>query len=169
MKLIIINGPCGIGKSTLAKNLHETMSLSYLIGVDDITRGLSGYRQHRPEARKVRERLTYATLETMFELGHDVILEKMNYQEEILDEYRNIAQKHGVKTFEIILWAPKEVVMKRAHERGWREGGLLTPEKCEQFWDQVDEVKDNRKDAVVLDVSEMDEKQVLNEVQKIMG
>lgn len=33
-KLIIMNGPCGIGKSTAAKHLHESMPLSYLVEID---------------------------------------------------------------------------------------------------------------------------------------
>ena len=52
-------------------------------------------------------------------------------------------------------WASKDFVMQRAEDRGWREGGLLTPEKCEDFWEKMD-------------VTDLDEQGVLEAIQKIL-
>ena len=166
MKLVIINGACGIGKSTTAKNLHDSLPLSYLVDVDEVGRKISHYREYKKERWEIREAVAYATVDAVLSLGYDVIAEKMIFRQEVLDTYREIGEKHGADIHEIILWASKEFVMERAHKRGWREGGLLTPEKCEQFWHDIDELKNKRPSAKVIDVTSMNEEQVLQSIQK---
>ncbi len=167
-KLIIINGPCGIGKSTTAKNLHESMPLSYLVDVDEIGRNISHYREYREERWELREAVAFATVDAALSVDRDAVVEKMIFWENVLDKYREIGEKHGAEIHEIILWAPKEFVMKRAEDRGWREGGLLTPEKCEQFWHEIDELKDKRPDAHIIDVTKLSEEEVLEEIKKVV-
>lgn len=167
--LIIINGPCGIGKSTAAKNLHESLPLSYLIDVDEIGRKISHYREFEEERREIREAVAFATVDAVLNLGRTAIVEKMIYSEDVLNTYRSIAEKYHIQVHEIILWAPKETVMQRAHERGWRKGGLLTPEKCELFWHKIDKVKDLRKHATTIDISDMNEREVLKAIQKLIN
>lgn len=166
--LIIINGPCGIGKSTTAKNLHESLPLSYLIDVDEIGRKISHYREFE-ERREIREAVAFATVDAVLKLGRTAIVEKMIYSKEVLNTYRKIAKENNAPVHEIILWAPKEIVMQRAHDRGWREGGLLTPEKCELFWHKIDGMKDLREHATIIDISDMNEKGVLEAAQEVIN
>ncbi|MEK7620472.1 MAG: AAA family ATPase [Patescibacteria group bacterium] len=168
MKLIIINGPCGIGKSTTAKNLHESMPLSYLVDVDAIGRNISHYREYQEERWELREAVAFATVDAVLSVGRDVIVEKMIFGEDVLNKYQEIGERYGADIVEIILWASKEFVMRRADDRGWREDGLLTPKKCENFWEKMDEVKNKRSDAVIVDVTDMDQNGVLAAVKKIV-
>ena len=165
MKLIIINGPCGVGKSTIAEKLHASMPLSYLLDIDAVSRNISHYREYREERWELNVAIAKATINAVLDLKRDIIVEKMIYAPETLDAYRKIGKEHGADVTEIILWAPKDVVMKRAEDRGWREG-LLTPEKCEMFWDKINELKDNRPEATIIDISALSEEDALQTVQK---
>lgn len=165
-KLIIINGPCGIGKSTAARNLHEAMPLSYLVDVDAISRNISHYRDYKEERWELREAVAFAIVDAVLSVGRNAIVEKMIFSEDVLDTYTKIGKKHGADVFEIILWASKDFVMERAKDRGYREGGLLTPEKCEGFWTKIDHLKSKRSDALVINVTNMDEQEVLEAIQQ---
>lgn len=76
---------------------------------------------------------------------------------------------YGANVYEIILWAPKETIMKRANERGWIEGGLLTPEKCELFWNKINELKNNRPQAYVINTENITDDELYRQVTKIVG
>ncbi len=169
MKLIIINGPCGVGKTIVAEKVHDSMPLSFRVDVDAQARFMSHYREYREERWELTFAVTMAIMEACFKLGHDVIVEKMVYDPKTLDQYRALAKKFKAEIHEIILWADKDTVMKRAGDRGWRENSLLTPEKCERFWNQIDELKDKRKDATIIDTSELSIEKVVGEVKKIVS
>lgn len=169
MKLIIINGPCGVGKSTLAEKLHQSMPTSFLLDIDAQRRFMSQYRDYREESWELSRALGRAILKTCMELKLDVIVDKMLYDEETLDSYHVIAQEHRVDVTEMILWATKEKVMQRAEDRGWREEGLLTPEKCERFWHEIDALKEKRPQAHLIDTSELSDEEVFKEAQKLIS
>ena len=164
--IILINGACGVGKSTLAASLHETMPLSFLCDIDAQMRFISHYREHQQERREMTLAIAESIVETLLRLGRDIIVDKMIFDPKVIDSYYVLAKKYGADVHEIILWAPKVVVMKRADDRGWREDGLLTPEKCEMFWEKIDELKNQRTDAVIIDTSELKPEDILKQVQQ---
>lgn len=169
MKLIIINGPCGIGKSTLSAKLHASMPLSFLLDIDAQRRFISHYREQKEESGKMMMAISKAIIISCLGDNRDVIIDKIMFDTDVLDSYYEIAKTYSAKVYEIILWAPKEVVMERANSRGWREGGLLTPEICELFWDKINELKKNRPRAQIIDVEKMAEDDVYLEVAKIVA
>lgn len=168
MKLIIINGPCGVGKSTLSAKLHADMPLSFLLDIDAQRRFISHYREQKEESGKMMMTISKAITMSCLEDNRDVIVDKILFDSAVLDLYYEIAKTYGADIYEIILWAPKEVVMERANDRGWREGGLLTPEVCELFWDKIDELKESRPQAQIINVENMSEEDAYLEVVKIV-
>lgn len=168
MKLIIINGSCGVGKSVLAKKIHDSIPLSYLLDVDTHSRNISHYREYREERWKLSLAVAQAVIGACLSVGQDVIVDKMTYDPLVLDSYHQIAKKYKASVYEILLWAPKNLVMKRADERGWRKGGLLTPEKCERFWYKIDELKEKRSLATVIDISNLNEDEVFKKAQEVL-
>jgi len=165
---MILNGPCAVGKSTIAAKLHELIPLSFLLDVDAQMRFISHYREYPEERKKATIAISDVLINAMLELGHDVIVDKMIFHEEILDSYYSLAEKYNAKVYEIILWAPKEVILQRADDRGWRKDGLLTPEKLEIFWDKINQLKENRANAVIFDTSKMSEELVFQKVKKLV-
>src|SRR3989338_6168668 len=169
MNLVIINGPCGVGKSTAATALHQSMPLSFLVEIDAIRRLISGYKDHAEETSQNSFSVTRAIIDTYLQTGHDVIVEKMMRDETRLDSMIALAKRRGAHVTEIILWARKDFVLKRAGDRGYRKDSLLTPEKCERFWNEIDAIKDKRQGAIVIDVEKFSLDAVVEQIKIAVG
>ena len=50
MKLILLNGPSGVGKTTAAKKLHEIIPLSFLLDLDEQRQFISQFRIYPEES-----------------------------------------------------------------------------------------------------------------------
>ncbi|MCH8049595.1 AAA family ATPase, partial [Patescibacteria group bacterium] len=142
MRLIIINGPCGAGKTKAAQVIHQSLFGSFLIDIDAQRRFISRYRARPQESWEFSMDITKSLIETALRRGRDVIIDKMLYDEEALDGFTKIAENHAAEIHEFILWAEKDIIMQRAEERGFKPGNLLTREKCEFFWNQINTLKD---------------------------
>lgn len=176
MKLIIINGPNGVGKSTVATLLHKQMPGAFLLDIDQQRRFVSSYRTLAEESRILSMEVAIAILETCFKRGHDVIVVRMFYghiekgrKTNFLDNFVRLGKKYGAEVFEFILWAPKKVVRTRVEKRGWRQGGLLTPDKWERHWKKMSAFKKQRKQATVIQTNQLTLLQVVSKLQKCVG
>lgn len=170
MKLIIINGPSGVGKSTLVERLHGEISSSLLIDIDAIRRLISGYREWPKESLEQSHKLAIVMVSTYLESGNSIIIDKtLLYADEVLDEFISLGNQHGAEVFEIILSVEKDILIKRAEERGFRPGGLLTPEKVIKHWEGHQRLISDRKDAIVIDTSSLTPEQVHARVREILG
>ncbi len=168
MKLIIVNGSCGVGKSTLAAALHDRLPLSFLLDIDSQTRFISHYKEHDLERREIVKWISFGIIEGCMKAHQSILIDKMTFDTATLDTYHEIGKRFGAEVHELILWAPKDVVLSRAHARGWVEDGLLTPEKCERFWEEIDKLKDQRPFASIIDVSKRTEGETAQYVEDLL-
>lgn len=169
MNLVIINGPCGVGKSTVASALHQMMPLSLLVDIDVIRRFISGYREHADESNQSSFLIVLAMIDAYIQTGHDVIVEKMMFDETRLDRMIALAKQRNAHVTEVILWASKDVVLKRASDRGYSDESLLTPEKCERFWNEMNELKAKRPHVTIIDVENLSPDEVVQRVRVAVG
>ena len=169
MKLIILNGPCGVGKSTLAKRLHADEPLSFLLDMDQQRRFISNWQDYKEERWEMTTSLAVGVLHAMLGIGRSVIVDRMTYLPSVIDQYYKIAKQYGADVHEIILWAPKEVVLQRAEDRGWVSQGVLTPERLGFFWDQLDVMKNQQSKAIIIQTGEKTPEQVYQEVAGLLN
>lgn len=156
MQLIILNGPCGVGKSTIAGLLHAEMDRSLLIQPDALRRLMSGYRAHFEESRDVRDHMTFALLDVAVNDGCPAIVEQIYHAEHYLETLRAMAESKGYEVFEYILWAEWETVWTRSQERPQRPNSLLTPELIREKWEQIGELKEKRGQARIIRTDGLD-------------
>jgi len=166
MKLIIINGPCGVGKSTTAALLHAQLPKAFYLDIDAQRQFISQYHEYHEESFSLSMKIALAIVETALEAGHDVIVDKMLFDDAVIDRLLKIGRSCGADTYEVILWASKEEVMRRAEVRGYRPGSLFTPEKCERFWNEIRDLKTRRPQAIVIDVETLEIEEVVKELRK---
>ncbi len=155
MKLIILNGPSGIGKSTVAKRLHADMPDSTLIDVDELRRSIPDYKTHRQESSMLSYQKAGVLIEESFKAKKSVILDKTISYSDTIDSFVAIAKKFDVKVYEFILFADKEILQKRADERGYLPGSLLTRNRVGELWEKSDALRKERKNAIVIDTGQM--------------
>lgn len=173
MKLIIINGSVGVGKSTLAQRLHREFPLSFLLDIDEQRRFISEYRERPKDSKFLSFEVALAIADTCLRSGRDVIVDKMMYgvvepgrTANVLDLLIGLGEKYHADVHEFILTADKRTAMQRLTSRGFRPGGLLTMEKAERFWKEMDAYKDQRRNATVIDTSSRSAEEVFDEVRK---
>jgi predicted kinase len=155
MKLILINGPTGIGKSTIAQKLQHVLPLSFLLDIDAQRRYISGYKEHRDESLDLVMKLSYAVIETALQNGRDVVIDKVLTDTEVSERFLELGRKYDAAVFEFVLNADKETLIARANQRGYIEGSMLTPEKVPEFWDRIQSYLIERPDAIVIDTKSM--------------
>lgn len=160
MKLILINGPTGVGKSTVAQKIHQARPLSFLMDIDALRRYISGYREHKDESKELSLLVSESIVETYLKAGHDVIIDKVFINAEITDRFIELGRKCGAEVCEFVLNASKDLVVNRAQERGFKEDSLLTPEKVIKFWEDTQEYLKGRPNAIVVNVEELNPEDV---------
>ncbi len=137
-KLIVLNGPCGIGKNTLAelyKNEHQT---SLILDIDELRRTIPDYREQRDASYKEACDLAFTKTEEYLLKGFDVIIPNKIKKPDILNTLEKIAIKCNADFYEFILWATKEDAINRAVKRGFRPGSLLQENKLPELYDELE-------------------------------
>ncbi|MBP6888432.1 MAG: AAA family ATPase [Candidatus Pacebacteria bacterium] len=160
MKLILINGPTGIGKSTTAQKIHQAYPLSFLVDIDALRRYISGYREYKDESKQLSLLVSESIVATYLRCGHDVIIDKVFIDTQTVERFVELGKKYEADVREFVLNASKELVVKRAKARGYRESSLLTPEKVVKFWEETQEYIKKRSQATIVDVETLSEEDV---------
>ncbi len=171
-KLIIINWPCGVWKSTLAKKIFEEIENSVYINIDDLRRNISQHKKNREYSLKLVLKLANAILKETLKNWNTVIIDKMIFEhiwygvweKNIINKYIKIAKKNNVKYFEIILWANWQETKKRVLKRWFVKWWTFTIEKAREFWEWVTKFKKTRKNAIIIDTSILNEEKVFEYV-----
>lgn len=163
MKLLILNGPWGVGKSTAAQGLHAAMPGSFHIELDAIRRSISHYDDNPEESFRFAIRIASDIVERCLEEGRDVILDKMLRAPDLLDDVRAAGDRHGAEVYEIILWAKKETVLARGEQRGYSVG-VFSREKAELAWEQMAAIVPDRPQAIIIETDNLDRGQVLDAI-----
>jgi broad-specificity NMP kinase len=153
MRLILLNGPCGVGKSTVAEIIHRELRGSVLINLDTLRRFVSGHHELRAQSHDLSVALTAAMLNACAVHSTDAVVDKMLYDNAALDTFRRIVTEHGGTAFEFLLWADKETVVRRSDIRGYRPNGVYTREKCLAFWETMDTFRKQRPTADIIDTT----------------
>ena len=125
MNLILINGPTGIGKSTIVQRVHQELPLLFLIDIDAQRRYISGYRERRKESGELVLKLSLGMVENYLQNGYGVVIDKVLTDAQITERFIELGKKHGATVFDFILNAEKEPLIARADERGYKEGVCL--------------------------------------------
>lgn len=176
MKLIILNGTGGAGKTTVSKKLHEQLPLSVRLPNYELRRMVSGFKDRRAESAEIIFRLMVGMVREALAYGSDVILDSKIHDNfsgnSVIDEFIALGNEFGAEVYEIILDLDKETAIERMRGRGLKNG-LLTEENVvrngENFYNNMQKFISSRSGAIVIDVNGLDEEAVLKEVRSVTG
>lgn len=163
-KLIILNGPLGIGKSTLANRYAEDNPLTLRLDIDDIRTYISHWRERDEESANSSKKIALAMAKVQLGLGHDVVVPQIVRSVKLFEAFEQVANKTNANYYEIMLFTDKAESIRRFKERsyaqgyetGFRPGGLIDTggreDKLSSMYDEMLETANLRPNTAKVEV-----------------
>ena len=132
-KLIVLNGPLGIGKSTLNKMYADKHPLALSIDIDLVRMNIGQWREYPKQSAEMAWDMTIEMGRVALSSGNDVCIAQIMTREEQWQRLEKLAQETGARLIEVLLYASKDEAVRRfikrgqaaGFEHGYRPGGLI--------------------------------------------
>lgn len=160
-RLIFVNGPVAVGKSTLAQKYIDEHKLALVLNTDDFVGAMGQWLENEPTARKLALQYIVLVAEQHLKAGYDVVIPYLLAEPKDMQQIE-VAAKSSAKLYEFALVAPKEEVLGRALQRGtWGEPGAppLTEKDTpivEDLYDKFIQALEARPKSIQIRVTEGD-------------
>ena len=115
-RLILLNGPPAIGKSTLAQRLVQDHPLALNLDIDGLRRSLGRWDEH-DGSKAIARGLAKVLALSHLTAGHDVVLPQLLLRDDAIEEFRNVAAEARADFVEIVLLASKTDSVERFRRR----------------------------------------------------
>jgi predicted kinase len=116
-RLLHLNGPSGIGKSTVARLYADRHPGALDLDTDQLLPLIGGWREDFWATLAVGRRLAVAMAETHLRAGHDVVLPQLATALHEVEGFEAAARDAGAEYREIVLTAPKQHAFDRYSAR----------------------------------------------------
>src|SRR3990167_9121135 len=156
--LLLIDGPMGVGKTTVAKLIHEKRSGIAHIGMDRIKKFVSGPKKkaHRNTSKEILKLMTEEYLKSKI----NVIVEGTLTASRI-EKYRKLAKRRGARFFVYQLEAPHFITHPRIEKRTkLLKKPRVTKKQIKKIFDYHSRNKYSK--AIILDSSKLSARQIAN-------
>lgn len=117
-RLILLNGPPGIGKSTIAARYVADHPWTLDCDVDVLRGLIGGWEQDFGRAGTLIRPAALAFITGYLRTGHDVVLPQLLVDPEELARFEAAADEAGATLVEVVLWADRDESIARFHRRG---------------------------------------------------
>lgn len=117
-RLIHVNGPPGIGKSTLARWYADERPGVLNLDIDQLRPLIGGWRSDFAASGALVRPLAKAMARTHLSAGHDVVMPQYLGRLEEIVKFAKVAQDSGASFVEIVLMDDKETALHRFAMRG---------------------------------------------------
>ena len=112
--VVIINGPAGSGKTTIAKELWQRLPRTALICLDDIKWAISDCGDQDLDTASA---VGQAMVKKYLEAGLNVIIEKAFLKAEYVKPFVDIAEQSKATVYQFCIEAPLPVLIERTRKR----------------------------------------------------
>ena len=116
--LLLLNGPPGVGKSTMAARYVDSHPFALNLDIDVLRGQLGGWRSDPSRAGVLVRGLALAAARVHLLAGHDVVVPQFLGRTEFIEELEALAAEVGIRFVEVILLDSKENVLSRFERRG---------------------------------------------------
>ena len=153
-RLIVLNGPPAVGKSTLAGRYADQHPPALALDIDKVRALIGGWREDPSGAGLAARELAIAAARAHLEAGHDVVIPQLLGRWEFLDRLEALARESGASFHEIVLWDTKDEILRRFAQRPpGPEHPEATPAEIAGLYDRLASRLETRSRADVVRVS----------------
>ena len=156
-KLILLNGPPAVGKSTLARRYADDHPLTLVLEIDAVRALLGRWLDDPQRSGWAARMIALAMARTHLEAGHDVITPQLLTRREFVEMLRATTEAAGATFHEITLMDPRDVVLARLEARSEQAGAFSARALMERQGNAPGEAYDafaaalaERRDATVI-------------------
>lgn len=114
---MIVNGPPGCGKSTLARMYADEHPLALNLDIDRVRSLIGGWRDDPHAAGLLARAIALAAARAHLAAGHDVVIPQFLGRLAFLEQAEQVAEQAGASFHEIVLLDTKENAVRRYTER----------------------------------------------------
>ena len=157
-RLILLNGPPAVGKSTLARRYAYAHPLTLVLEIDAVRALLGAWLEEWQRSGTVARRIALAMARAHLEAGHDVIVPQLLVRRPFAELLEATAESAGARFHEFALLDPREVVLARLEQRREPQGAFSARALMEKQGNTAGEAYDDfvaalaeRPDAIVID------------------
>jgi predicted kinase len=160
-RLILLNGPPGIGKSSLALRYLADHPLAFCMDIDGVRRLLGRWQELPQESGKLARAMAVAMITEHLGRGYDVVVPQYLGRPAFIERLERAASDTGSTFHEAVLMDTRENAVVRFHARA-DDGGLTTHHReaaamtaggdgeLGEMYDRLAALLDNRPRAHVL-------------------
>lgn len=116
-RLIVLNGPPGVGKSTLAQRYVDDHPLALALDLDGLRRLLGRWQDDPNRAGLLARAMSLTLAREHLARGYDVVLPQYLGNPAFLQQAEAVAAETGAEFFEFVLTDNRDEIVRRFNER----------------------------------------------------
>jgi len=115
--LILLNGPPGCGKSTLARRYVDDHPLALNLDIDCVRSLIGRWRDDATTAGLLARAIAVGAARIHLNAGHDVVIPQFLGRPTFIEQVERLAHDVGAQFHDIVLLDSKQNAIRRFHER----------------------------------------------------